>query len=767
MEKGTILKDTYEIMEEIGSGGGGIVYKARHIRLDIYVVVKKVRDEVLGKMESDQEVKILKNLKHSYLPRVYDFIDQPDGVYTVMDFIQGENLDEAVRRHGKYGQNQVMKWAGQLGEALAYLHGQNPPVIHSDIKPANVMLTKEGNICLIDFNISLAMGGSKSAVGISAGFSPPEQYQDPAIYARITHNYTPQESLSAAEATKNSGGETTLSGSLSVNGGETMLSNVAAANGDETVLSGAAANGDETALSSAAALNPEGTVKLWRQDDAASTAGSTLPKYTQLFGKGIDARSDIYSLGITLCFLLTGKAPSLDFGERAPIGKTGVEISEGFALILDKMTELSPDSRFQDGGEFLKALKGCYKLDHRYRVMHRTQTGMQLGALGCLAAGILLSFGGVYQMQKEENNAYYGYIQQAQEAMAAYDYGAADGLLAEAKELSQTRIDAYEKEVYLLYLSGEYEECISRGETYINAAPYLIESVEDEELLGDIYYVVGNAYFEQEDYPNARHLFENALEHNTKNGLYYRDYAITLAKLGQVQEAEVQLEQGIAIGLAQDSIYMAQGEIAHRKGQYPQAVEYLTQAIGTTDDMQMKKRAILLCVDVYKAIGNDAVDEEIALLEQYAGLFEGNGSLAMTEYLAEAYTRKAQTDETQAQACWKKALELFTSIYEKGYVTYQIQENMAILYENLDDFDEAESLLMEIAESYPQRYEVYKRLAYLEADRQQMKENEDRDYAQMRAYYEKAKDLYSGKEQDAEMDMLDGIMQDLEDGGWF
>lgn len=109
---------------------------------------------------------------------------------------------------------------------------------------------------------------------------------------------------------------------------------------------------------------------------------------------------------------------------------------------------------------------------------------------------------------------------------------------------------------------------------------------------------------------------------------------------------------------------------------------------------------------------------------------------------------------------------MFLAIYEEGYVTYQLQENIAILYENLQDFDEAEEMLLTMAESYPERYEVYKRLAYLEADRQQTKENEDRTYQQMLVYYEQAKERYSGEAQDAEMDMLDVMMQEIRDGGW-
>ena len=744
LEKGVILEKTYEIVEEIGSGGGGIVYKARHLRLQTDVVVKKIKDEVLGKLESRQEADILKKLKHPYLPRVYDFIERQDGIYTVMDFIHGENLDTAVKRHGKYSQKQVKKWAEQLGEALEYLHRQNPPIIHSDIKPANIMLTESGDICLIDFNISLAMGSSlESAVGISAGFSPPEQYRDPAFYASITHNYTMQKMLR-----------------IEREGSETSL----ASEKDEDATELARRDEDATELTH---KDKDATEILQRDEtNGTETADIVLPAYTKIMGRGIDSRSDIYSLGITLYYLLTGITPLCDFEKRVPVETANLAISEGFALILDKMISLLPDGRYRDGGEYLRAIRNCYKLDHRYIVMYRRQTGLQAASLVCLGIGILSVFGGIYQMRKETNSTYFNFIQQAQEAMALYDYEETDKLLASAKSLSPTRIEAYKEEVYRSYLSGNYEECILLADNDINTMPFLIEREEDKEQFGDICYIAGNSYFEIEDYSNALQMFEYGLKYNVNNGLYYRDMAITLARLGQTKKAEQILEIGIEVGISQDSVSMAQGEISYMKGDFQSAIEDLDQTISLTTDMLMKKRAVLLCANIYKSIGTGAIDEEIALLEQYMGQFQGNADLVVTEYLAEAYTRKAQTDDSQAGIWWEKALGLFLSLYKQGYVTYQLQENIAILYENLDLFDEAEEFLLRMTENYPKRYETYKRLAYLEADKQQMEKNEDRDYIQMQSYYEEAQKLYSGKEQDQEMDMLDIMMQELRDGGW-
>lgn len=147
---GSMLDNTYQIQEEIGSGGGGVVYRAYHTRLQKDVVVKLIRDTVKSKLDSRAEADILKKLKHSYLPQVLDFIESEGNVYTVMDFVPGKSFSQELADGKHFTQKQVIKWAGQLCEALEYLHKQKPAIIHSDIKPANVMLTPDGDVCLID-----------------------------------------------------------------------------------------------------------------------------------------------------------------------------------------------------------------------------------------------------------------------------------------------------------------------------------------------------------------------------------------------------------------------------------------------------------------------------------------------------------------------------------------------------------------------------------------------------------------------------------------
>ena len=176
-----LIASTYELIKHIGAGGGGNVYLARHIRLDKLVVLKADKRKLTTRPELlRREVDVLKDLTHSYIPKVYDFFVENDTVYTVMDYIEGESLDKPLKRGERFPQAQVIEWARQLLEALVYLHSPthgDPPrgFVHSDIKPANLMRTPYNTICLIDFNISLALG-ELNFVGCSAGYASPEHY---------------------------------------------------------------------------------------------------------------------------------------------------------------------------------------------------------------------------------------------------------------------------------------------------------------------------------------------------------------------------------------------------------------------------------------------------------------------------------------------------------------------------------------------------------------------------------------------------------------
>ena len=198
IKTGDILDNTYKILEEIGTGGSGIIYKAYHIRLKKYLVIKLLKNEVRNKLNERSEVDILKNLKHTYLPQVYDFLIEDDNVYTVMDFIPGKSLYDELKKRNKFSTKKVIKWGIQLCEALSYLHTRNVPIIHSDIKPENIMLMPDDNICLIDFNISLLFNNELKTICYSDGYSPPEQKSIYNIVDRMYINTYDEENIQSS-----------------------------------------------------------------------------------------------------------------------------------------------------------------------------------------------------------------------------------------------------------------------------------------------------------------------------------------------------------------------------------------------------------------------------------------------------------------------------------------------------------------------------------------------------------------------------------------
>lgn len=176
---GRMIADTYELREKLGAGGIGTVYQGWHVRLNEPVVLKAEQRTLKTSMaDMRREVDTLKDLSHTYIPKVYDFVVEGDMAYTVMSYIEGEDLNTLLERGERFSQPQVIVWARQLLQALNYLHAMPPHgVLHGDIKPANVMLTPQGDIRLIDFNIALALGEDGAVqVGHSRGYASPEHY---------------------------------------------------------------------------------------------------------------------------------------------------------------------------------------------------------------------------------------------------------------------------------------------------------------------------------------------------------------------------------------------------------------------------------------------------------------------------------------------------------------------------------------------------------------------------------------------------------------
>ncbi|MGB9777632.1 MAG: serine/threonine-protein kinase [Anaerolineae bacterium] len=156
---GQTLQNRYHILSLLGRGGMGAVYRAWDARLEATVAVKEMvpqpdldpRTLAQLRQQFRQEAIVLARLHHPNLVRVTDFFEEGGNAYLVMDFVEGESLADLIAARGPLPEAQVLEWAGQLLDALAYCHGQG--VLHRDIKPPNVIIRPDGRAVLVDFGL--------------------------------------------------------------------------------------------------------------------------------------------------------------------------------------------------------------------------------------------------------------------------------------------------------------------------------------------------------------------------------------------------------------------------------------------------------------------------------------------------------------------------------------------------------------------------------------------------------------------------------------
>ncbi len=186
IETGKILQQRYRIDKQIGQGGMGAVYVATDERFGSIVAIKETlcMDDNYRKA-IEREARLLNSLKHTALPRVSDHFLEENGQFLVMEYIPGEDLAFMLERDAKpFSVEQVLIWADQLLDALDFLHNQQNPVIHRDIKPQNLKITAKGQIILLDFGLAKGnptdaghQTAAKSIFGYSRNYASLEQIQ--------------------------------------------------------------------------------------------------------------------------------------------------------------------------------------------------------------------------------------------------------------------------------------------------------------------------------------------------------------------------------------------------------------------------------------------------------------------------------------------------------------------------------------------------------------------------------------------------------------
>lgn len=184
---GTTVRQRYQILSIVGRGGLGTVYQVSDVlfgKNNIYAL-KELLDQSPGaRKQFAYESRWLQSLDHNNIPKFREYFEWGNRLYLVMDFVDGENLEQKFTRQGgrPMREGEVLRWILPICDALQYLHTRMPPILHRDVKPANIIVTSSGHPVLVDLGIAKEHlpGAGQTATFVrkagTEGYAPPEQY---------------------------------------------------------------------------------------------------------------------------------------------------------------------------------------------------------------------------------------------------------------------------------------------------------------------------------------------------------------------------------------------------------------------------------------------------------------------------------------------------------------------------------------------------------------------------------------------------------------
>lgn len=520
-------------------------------------------------------------------------------------------------------------------------------------------------------------------------------------------------------------------------------------------------------------LQPDGSLKLidfgiareYKQESNADTTYIGTKGYAapEQFGKAqTDARTDIYSLGVTMYHLLTGKSPYEPPYQFVPVRQLVPELSHGIEYILNKCVQSEPADRYQTVDELVDDLDHIYRFDRAWQKYQNAKRIRVAVVAVMLAASVGLMVGGQVVMGQEKEAAYSSLLAQASELYTT-DYDGMVALLDEARTLYPERMDADRQQTYALYLNGKWQDCIDFGS---DALQNYGEDIQ-------IRLSMASAQFELGEYEDAAEGFAQGGELSVDN---LRDYAVCLGRLGEIDQAEQILDELIGQGAHPDVTQYVQGEVYFAQEDYLDAETAFLDALDQSETSALTRRCYVSLGDLYRdcaalmRVNASPIEypaTKSAELLSSAVVQEGlRYDSVLWEMLALAYFEAYHTDASVPQNYLTKAAECFNRVIELGVTKEYLYSNLYTIYYELKDYAKAEQALTAYEEMFPEDYMPHALRGMMLITIENAKPQSSRNYRPALAEYETAGSMIRSSDETTYYQQLGSLIENLRRKGW-
>ena len=411
----------------------------------------------------------------------------------------------------------------------------------------------------------------------------------------------------------------------------------------------------------------------------------------------------------------------------------------------------------------LQDLKNIHKLSQSYKKDRLIKKLKISGLVGSLTFFSYLTFAGFEQLNEEKVLAYESLVSAATQDIDSSQFQQAKEKLEEAISIIPNNTSAYLEYGRSLLAERNYEEAIR----YIEGEVF--NSVEGSKLDSDMYYLIGTAAFELGDYEKAIFNLEQAINLSYSNANYYRDLAISYARVDDYDKANENLVKLQKLETDQALNYYVTGEIQAAQSDYSSAVEQFKNALDASSDETITYKSFIALANLYKSfqseLDDNNVEQRIAILELADKELKNKNDVILTELLAEAYYNKA-VYEGDGYEYFTKSINKFQTLLDQGYQRPYIYLNIGIIYQLMESYDESENILLELVEKYPDYHSGYVQLALLYAEIENKKPITDRNFDRVLQYYELAVKNSPNGIETSEIIPLHNLVVELREKGW-